>query len=230
MSEKRLILLFVKYPSRGKVKSRLAEDLNEEAAICLYRRFVGDILNTLKECGYPFAICYDPPDAIEKTSEWLGEGNVYVPQLGNDLGDKMKNAFLRTFSQGFSRVLLIGSDLPDLSCSLLRDAFALDHFDAVIGPSFDGGYYLIGFKHDTFSEEIFDNMHWSTQGVFRETMVLFRRRRYLVHVLPERRDIDRAADLRDFAERNRDSDFTDSETMQYIREHRETLFSEMNTP
>ncbi len=230
MSEKQCILLFVKYPAKGKVKSRLADDLNEETAICLYRRFVDDILRTLKECGYPFTVWFSPPDANEKISQWLGEGNVYVPQIGHDLGEKMKHAFLQTFSQGFTQVLLIGSDLPDLSSSLLRDAFVLDHADAVIGPSFDGGYYLIGFRHDTFSEEIFDNMHWSSDGVFRETMARLRRKRYLVHVLPERRDIDRADDLRDFAERNRDSDFAHSETMRYLRAHYQTLFREMNTP
>lgn len=226
MSDKKCIVLFIKSPEKGMVKSRLAKDVNEDTALSLYKHFVRDLLKTLKTGKYPLKICFYPSNALEKVSAWLGLKYSYMPQRGEDLGERMKNAFLETFSQGFTRVLVIGSDIPDLTRSIIEKAFELGHYDAVIGPSFDGGYYLIGFKRDTFSAEIFENMPWGTDKVFGKTMVLFRKKRYKIHILPEKRDIDRIEDLRAFANNNRNTDFAESGTMLFIRNNLETLFGE----
>ncbi len=80
----------------------------------------------------------------------------YIPQTGEDLGERMKLAFLRCFSEGARSVVLIGSDIPDLPARIVDEAFrALDKCGAVIGPSVDGGYYLIGFREDTFCGDVF---------------------------------------------------------------------------
>lgn len=224
--DKECVLLFVKSPEKGMVKSRLAKDIDEDIVLSLYRLFVLDLLKTLGETGYPLKICFFPPDAFGKVSAWLGKGYAYMPQDGKDLGERMKNAFLETFSRGFTRVLLIGSDIPDLTRTTVDEAFDLEHFDAVIGPSYDGGYYLIGFKQSAFTSAVFKNIEWGSDMVFRETMALLLGKQYAVRVLPEKRDIDRLEDLLAFAEHNRGTGPADSETMLYIRKNFKSIFGQ----
>jgi hypothetical protein len=229
MPDGKCIILFMKSPEKGMVKSRLAKDTDEDTALLLYELFVLDLLKTLKTGGYALKISFFPPDASDTVSAWLGEAYSVMPQEGKDLGERMKNAFQKTFSEGFGRVLLIGSDVPDLTSTLIDEAYTFDHHEAVLGPSPDGGYYLIGFKHDTFTPEIFEGMQWGTDQVFRETMAVFRRKKYRVHVLHPKRDIDRIEDLRDFFEQNQNTGFADSGTMRFIRNNFETLFGEKNS-
>jgi hypothetical protein len=226
MTDEKCLVLFIKSPEKGMVKSRLAKDTDENTALSLYRLFVMDLLKTLKTGWYSLRIYFSPPDAADKLSAWLGEGYSYLPQKGTDLGARMKNAFRDTFAEGFKKVLLIGSDVPDLSCSILNEAFTFDHCDAVLGPSPDGGYYLIGFRHDTFTPEIFEGIQWGTEHVFRNTMAVFHKKKRRVQVLPPKMDIDRIEDLRAFFEQNRNTSFADSRTMQFIRNNFETLFGE----
>lgn len=206
------LLLFVKYPDRGKVKSRLSKIFGEERVLRLYEGFVFDLLETLMKGGCRPTICFHPPSAREKISLWLGEGYVYKPQNGRDLGEKMKKAFVSAFSDEYEKVVLIGSDIPDLTQEIMDEAFASDG-DAVIGPSMDGGYYLIGFRREAFLPSVFDGIAWSTASVFERTMEIFRKHSYKVHILPQLRDIDTPEDLRAFCERNRDTAFAHSRTM-----------------
>ena len=131
----------------------------------------------------------------------------------------MENAFAHLFSSGFERGLLIGSDIPDLPHELIEEAFsALDEKDAVIGPASDGGYFLIGFRHSTFLRDIFRGIAWSTGSVYRETMEIFEKAGYRVHVLHEWSDVDTIDDLRSLYRRNRNTSFRDSLTMSCCRE------------
>ena len=108
----------------------------------------------------------------------------------------MKRAFVQAFSDSVEKALLIGSDIPDLSISLIDEAFnALDTSDAVIGPAHDGGYYLIGFNKATLLPDIFDGILWSTGSVFHQTMKILQESRLRVHVLTELRDVDTFDDL-----------------------------------
>jgi rSAM/selenodomain-associated transferase 1 len=108
----------------------------------------------------------------------------------------MRNAFIEAFEMGFRRVVLIGSDIPDLPLDFIEEAFtSLKKKDAVIGPAFDGGYYLIGFRGRTFSPMVFDGMAWGTKTVFEKTMTVLRKLNRRVHTLAERRDIDTIEDL-----------------------------------
>jgi glycosyltransferase A (GT-A) superfamily protein (DUF2064 family) len=98
---------------------------------------------------------------------------------------------------GYKRVVLIGSDIPDLPMKYIEEAFqSLKRMDAVIGPAYDGGYYLIGFKDKTFSPQVFEGIAWGTTSVFDETMKKLNRFGRAVHTLPWQRDIDTAEDLR----------------------------------
>jgi rSAM/selenodomain-associated transferase 1 len=224
-SSGKCILVFVKLPETGKVKARLSRDLDEDAVCSLYNFFVLDLLDTLKRGSYTFRICFYPPETEEKVAHWLGRDLFYMPQAGKDLGERMKNAFINTFSQGYSEVLLIGSDIPDLQGGIIEEAFeGLKKNEAVVGPAFDGGYYLIGFKKDTFLPEIFQGIHWGTDTVFAKTMEIFKRNSYRVHVLRKWRDVDRIEDLRALFDKNRNTEFSGSRTMIFLTENFKNFF------
>jgi len=225
VSYNKCILVFVKLPETGKVKARLSKGLDKDTVCSLYKIFVLDLLDTLKKGRYTFRICFYPPDSEEKVADWLGKDLFYMPQVGKDLGERMKNAFINIFSQGYSRVLLIGSDIPDLAGSIMDEAFdGLKNNDAVVGPAFDGGYYLTGFKKDTFLPEIFQGIHWGTDAVFAKTMEIFKRNKYRVHVLTKWWDVDRPDDLRALFDRNRNTEFSRSRTMIFLTGNFKSLF------
>lgn len=214
------LIIFIKAPIRGRVKSRLSTVLGEDAALELYRNFVLDILDTAERSGLPVRICIYPPEAIEAASSWLGPHRRFCPQRGQDLGERMEHAFRQAFSEGITRAVLIGSDLPDLPSATLIDAIdALRANDAVIGPAKDGGYYLIGLKHDEFLPDIFRNIDWGTERVFRQTMNAFHRSKQRVHMLPVWQDVDTIEDIRDLAVRNSGSTTSAVHTISYIGMH-----------
>ena len=110
-----------------------------------------------------------------------------------------------------------GSDIPDLPESILSEAFrSLDDHDAVLGPARDGGYYLIGFRRDTFVPDVFRGIEWSTDRVFAETRRKLEQATRSVYLLPEWSDVDTPEDLRDLKERNEGTAFAKSRTMKYL--------------
>jgi uncharacterized protein len=211
------ILIFVKLPEKGSVKTRLAKDLGHGFVQTLYRNFVLDLLETLAKVKWPIIIYFHPPESGNVVSKWLGKNYTYAPQKGVDLGERMKNAFADAFADGISKAILIGSDLPDLQNNILDMAFkALNVNDIVIGPSADGGYYLIGFRHSSFLPEVFKGISWGTDTVLKDTLKILREKNYRVSILPELRDVDTIEDLKALYERNKDTAFADSRTMQFI--------------
>lgn len=218
MPDKSVILLFIKAPVMGQVKSRLAAVIGKKAALELYKSFILDIVDTIKKTGHPFKICFYPPDAGAAVTSWLGRRWQFMPQQGNDLGQRMENAFTRCFSEGFERAVLIGSDLPDLTPSVLHEAItSLAENDVVIGPASDGGYYLIGFNKRTFMPRLFHGIPWSTETVFQETMAILRDSALTVHRAPQWNDVDTAEDLKALLKRNKDGRFDNSRTMTYLK-------------
>lgn len=216
------ILLLVKYPEKGKVKVRLARRIGDDFVVELYRNFVLDSLSTLKRSGISFVICFYPADTLEKFKTWLGAHYEYIPQRGKDLGERLKNGFVDVFSRGFMSAMAIGSDSPDLPEDILEEAQeALEMHDVVIGPSPDGGYYLIGFKLNKFLPEAFDGITWSTEVVFRETIERLKEVGRDVFILPPWNDVDEFDDLKGLGKRN--SNFCSSETMKDLLQHREIL-------
>lgn len=209
--------MFVKSPERGMVKSRLARSLGEDIALDLYKCFVGDILEMLKGNGYPLTIFFHPPESRQRVIQWLGDEHTLLPQTGCDLGERMAKAFEAIFSQGLSAALLIGSDSPDLPNEIIEEALtSLKNYDAVLGPSYDGGYYLIGFRADTFLLPAFDGIPWSTPEVFTQTLSILRNANLRVHILPKWRDIDTLDDLQALFFTSRNTSFAESATMKYM--------------
>ncbi len=200
------------------MKTRLAKVLGPEAATDLYVHFVTDILETLQRGRHKLIICFYPPDAQPEAAGWLGQDQILWPQQGDSLGSRMANAFIRSFSKGYQKVLLMGTDFPDLPTAFIDSAFHnLAANDAVIGPSVDGGYYLIGFRADTFWAAVFDAMPWGAEDVFEKTMTVFRSKGLKVHVLPEWRDIDTYEDLEFFIKTYTERQSTAFNTAAYLK-------------
>ena len=190
------VLVFARAPVPGRIKTRLAPEVSGDRITDLYKCFVADILSMLLDAGHPVWICHDPPEAGPVMRAWLGDHLAYQPQIGKDLGEKMANAFATVFAAGIKKAVLIGTDAPDLPSGYISRAFsALSEHDAVIGPAIDGGYYLIGFRADSFRTAIFENIPWSTPGVYAATIDRLSSSRSRVYLLPQWRDIDHYSDL-----------------------------------
>ena len=218
IEEDRRLVMFVRFPGQGQVKSRLAKDLGAEAATDLYRCFVQDLSESFSKEAYRLCIAFHPEEREREMREMLGDEFSYIPQMGGDLGERMKLAFLRCFSEGARSVVLIGSDIPDLPARIIDEAFrALRHYGVVIGPSVDGGYYLIGFRQDTLNGDVFAGLPWGAETVFQETTNILHTAGALVHVLPVWRDIDNREDITALIENTKDTGFADSKTVLYLK-------------
>ena len=189
-------IVFVRSPQIGKVKTRLSKALGEETVLKIYKAFGQDVIETVKKHTDHIRISYHPMGTVDEVREWLGDGFHYMPQQGETLGDRMRNAFTRAFSDGFCRVVLVGTDIPDLPGSIIDEAFSkLSSHPSVIGPALDGGYYLIGFQQKNFLPRAFDNIPWGTQHVLNKTLSVFKRAKQNIHILHSWQDTDDYDDL-----------------------------------
>lgn len=214
--KKRCLIVFVKSPEVQGVKSRLASAVGEQTACRLYRRFVEDLLDHLDGGDYCLKLYFYPADRRQIVARWLGRARSYEPQIGEDLGERMKNAFEKCFSDGFEKAILIGSDSPDLPREIIEGGFAaLASVDAVIGPACDGGYYLIGFRAATYLPDPFSGIPWGTEAVLKSTLATLDGKGLKVNILPAWNDIDTYEDLKRFIENNRNTTFATSRTVRY---------------
>ena len=184
-------MVFTRNPELGKVKTRLAADIGDEAALRIYRFLLQHTFQITKQLNCDKAVYYS--EGIPENDIWK-EGDFQKKlQQGKDLGQRMQNAFENAFSEGYSHVLIIGSDLYDLEEKDLKKAFlALDKNDVVIGPAEDGGYYLLGMKK--LKSTVFQKKKWSTSEVLKETLEDLKNEQ--VSLLEQRNDIDTIEDLR----------------------------------
>jgi rSAM/selenodomain-associated transferase 1 len=212
--EKYGVLFFVKYPKQGLVKSRLSYKIEEKLVLNLYRNFVEDLLVMLNKTDYSVIICYHPKDTIKDFKKWLGEKYQYIPQIGGNLGERLKNSFIKGFGLGYKKLTVIGSDSPDLPKKIIDESFLnLKNNDSVIGPCEDGGYYLIGFNDNSFLPKIFDNIPWSTNVVYNKTISILDKTKQNVHILPTWYDVDTVDDLISIYKKNINTSFKNSNTM-----------------
>jgi len=218
------VILLAKYPEKGRVKVRLARQIGDDFVVGLCRYFILDSLAMLRRSGIPFVVCFHPADKLGAFEAWLGAQCECIPQRGSDLGERLRNGFVDAFSKGFRGAMAIGSDSPDLPERIVIEAReALEIHDAVIGPSLDGGYYLIGFKSNTFLPKAFEGITWSTDTVFRETVDRLKEAVRDVFILPPWNDVDTFNDLIGLWKSSKNPNFSSSETMKYILQHMEIL-------
>jgi uncharacterized protein len=200
---KQCILFFLRAPEKGRVKTRLAKSVGDDAALSLYQSFVLDTLDMLARTRCPIIVCGHPKKKISSINAWLGGQLPCWPQTGNSLGQKMANAFSRAFSEGFDRAVLIGSDIPDLPSRIIEQAFlAMNDQGAALGPSSDGGYYLIAFCASAFLPRVFEDIPWGTEKVLDQTLKVFKAHKAPVCLLEPWQDIDTAEDLKELLERH----------------------------
>jgi rSAM/selenodomain-associated transferase 1 len=190
------ILVFAKAPRIGRVKTRLARTLGDDAALGLYRAFVADLLETLSGAGWPVVVCHHPAGAEEVMRSWLGGGWTFRPQEGEDLGERMANALAAAFGNGIRQALVVGGDLPDLPQTIFTSAFrGISRNGAALGPASDGGYYLIGFSAAAFRPGVFRGIPWGTGAVYRQTLARMAEYGLFPAILPVWNDVDTEKDL-----------------------------------
>ena len=191
-----VLIAFVKEPVPGTVKTRLARDLGAELAAALYRRLAElELLHTRPESGdYTRVVYFAPATAAPALGRWLACESL-APQSGADLGQRMARAFEQVLRAGAERAALVGSDVPWVSRLHVRQALrALDAHDLVLGPTSDGGYYLLALARPL--PELFEGMPWSTPEVLGMTLERAAAAGLRVLLLEELEDIDTLADLR----------------------------------
>jgi rSAM/selenodomain-associated transferase 1 len=189
-----VLAVFLKRPRAGEVKTRLIPDLGAGAATALYRVMVEETLRRTAPRGYGRRLFFSPPGAGPEIESWL-RGERCTAQAGTSLGERMARAFDVTFDGGARRTALIGTDLPWITRERVLAALgALEEHDVVLGPSEDGGYYLVALREP--HPELFDGIAWSTPSVYAATLEKARELGLSSFALPEERDIDTLEDVR----------------------------------
>lgn len=185
------MIIFVRNPVLGKVKTRLAASIGNEKALQVYEHLLQHTHSITKDLTVTKFIYY--ADRINEKDLWNGFEKRL--QQGKDLGERMQNAFQHLYSRGFSKVSIIGSDCYELSSDIITTAFEkLNEADVVIGLVMDGGYYLLG--STKLIPQLFANKAWSTNTVFTDTLKDASLLNLHVHQLPVLNDIDNEKDLR----------------------------------
>lgn len=188
-----LLLIFVKNPQLGKVKTRLAATVGNQEALRVYLK----LLESTRAITIPLALdktVYYTPEVLANNI-WDDEQYQKTKQSAGDLGERMQQAFAQGFAQGYQRICIIGSDCYELSTAVVEQAFEqLATHDVVIGPSTDGGYYLLGMNqlYTTF----FTDKVWSTASVKEDTVRDVERMNLRWFELPTLTDVDEEDDLK----------------------------------
>lgn len=195
----RRLLIFVKEPVPGQVKTRLAAEIGADAACQVYRRSVERTLERLSVLREEITFCVEPVDATDRIRAWLGSWWPVLPQRGATLGERLADATNKTFTAGADRIVVIGTDSPWLDDVLVEQAFsAMEQADLVLGPAVDGGYYLVGLAKP--APGLFRGIAWSTSQVLNQTLANARALGVTMSLLPEGYDIDRLTDLQRWME------------------------------
>lgn len=190
----RRLLIFLKYPAPGQVKTRLAKAIGTQAACDIYRACVELTLERMRTFRQEAVLCVDPPDALPRTREWVGAEWRLQSQRGLALGERLVDATAIAFSDGASQVVVIGTDSPWLTGDDVAAAFeALRHHHIVLGPAEDGGYYLIGLTRP--QPALFEGIAWSSPSVYAQTRARATQLGLTTHSLREGYDVDRLEDV-----------------------------------
>lgn len=194
------VIIFIKFPTPGLVKTRLIPALGAQGAADCQRQMSEQIVRQVRELqrykATGLQIHYQG-GKTETMAAWLGDDLNYYPQRGDDIGCRMAAAFQQAFAAGNRHVILVGSDCPALTAAILHSAFnKLKRLDLVLGPAMDGGYYLIGLNSPC--PALFTGLSWGTGMVLAETLQKAEEQGLSVNLMDTLYDIDRPEDLRHF--------------------------------
>ncbi len=191
------LIVFGRYPRVGMTKTRLIPALGPAGAAALQKQLTEKTMATAHKAtvrmGARLVFCHDGGNP-QQIRQWLDGGHIrYVPQATGDLGRRMHVAMKNAFDGGAQRVVLVGTDIPGLTTGILEQAFsALNQRDLVLGPSTDGGYWLVGMKRP---ENIFDGIAWSKPDVMEKALALARQKGMKPYLLEPLDDLDTPEDL-----------------------------------
>ena len=191
MNSKNLLIIFTKNPELGKCKTRLAKSIGDISALEVYKKLLQQTAKVTQDLSADKVVFNntEPIDQDDFSSTYFSKKT----QRGDDLGEKMSNAFQEAFQNNYEKIVIIGSDLYDLQTRDIDEAFLqLTHNDYVIGPAKDGGYYLLGMKK--FTPEVFQEINWSTATVLKETLHILKNKK--VALLTQKNDIDTIDDIK----------------------------------
>lgn len=198
---KNLLIVFVKNIKLGKVKTRLAKTIGNQGAFEVYKELVQITENVSNELTVDKRIYFS--DVVIET-KW--KNDYKTVQQGETLGDRMKNAFHDGFKAGYKNIILIGSDLPSLSSSIINKGFdALENNEVVFGPAEDGGYYLVGFSN--MKDFVFENKPWSQPNLLDITKKELQENNTSFGLLETLNDIDNIEDLQNSILKNKFSHY-----------------------
>jgi uncharacterized protein len=184
------LIIFIKNPQLGKVKTRLAASIGADAALAIYHKLCQHTRQTVLGVEVERQLYYS--DYIDRHDDWREELFVKHQQVGPDLGARMNHAFQDSLKRG-NKAVIIGSDCPQLTADLIQDAFhALAEHPFVLGPAKDGGYYLLGMSEPY--PELFHNIEWSTNKVAEMTLQRIHAKTKSCLLLPTLSDIDTIED------------------------------------
>ena len=195
------LIVFLKAPRPGTVKTRIAQTAGAERACGIYQELVETVLrklNPLKEVE----LCFAPDDASSEIQRWLRSDWTARAQGEGDLGARLTRAFASAFANGAERVVIIGSDCPEVKTADIRTAWKeLQTHDLVVGPAVDGGYWLIGLR--TPQADLFRDINWSSDQVLAQTLAQARKQALRIQVLRILTDIDTEEDWNAYVSENR---------------------------
>lgn len=188
---KQALIIFVRNPVLGKVKTRLAATIGDKKALDIYKELLQHTFNICSQVNADKFVFYH--EEIMEDDIWNAAGFYKKLQAPADLGGKMKAAFLELFNAGYKKVIIIGSDCMQLTPAIIESGYSmLQEKDTVIGPATDGGYYLLGLC--IMHEFIFENKKWSTASVFSQTLAELKQHHLSTGLLPELTDVDTEKD------------------------------------
>jgi len=187
------LLIFIRNPQLGKVKTRLARTVGDEEALRIYQILLEKTRAAALSVQADRWLFYS--DFIDKNDDWSEADFSKKIQANGDLGERMEQAFRTAFEAGAQQVVIIGSDCPELTGGLLQTAFdKLDESDFVLGPVPDGGYYLLGMNE--LEPSVFHNIAWSTETVRARTIEKIQAAGKSYALLPVLSDVDTEEDWR----------------------------------
>lgn len=191
-TSKKALIIFTRNPELGKVKTRLAKTVGDESALEIYKFLLKHTVQITEKLPVDKFVYYS--ENIHRDDIWNPEIFRKKLQSGDDLGERMKNAFIDVFAMGYKCAIIIGSDMYDMNAKDLQTAFdALQATPYVLGPATDGGYYLLGMQE--LNTTVFENKVWGTNVVLEATLKDLRREKYIL--LDKKNDVDYFEDIKE---------------------------------
>jgi len=202
MKNNSCIIIFCKYPEAEKVKTRLGREIGHKKAVNIYKIFLKNLGKILNKIDKDKIIFMNSLSNEKYFTNLFGNNNKYYLQTGNNLGEKMFLAFKKVFSLGYKNAVIIGSDVPEITDTIINKGInLLDKKHFVIGPTIDGGYYLLGINKNNLDKIIFEDIDWSTDKVFKQTCNKIKILNKSKILLKKLNDIDTLSDLKNYINR-----------------------------